>query len=169
MGFLDVSWHQRGLDALKETLDVDARGKQQMIEFLFDEGFWDRETLSHKAALARFNAALNPAQPGFFKTSELWALMKRFQRFALLQAMVEDMGFALMPLPTEARRQDLMLRLAEALERNTTAMDAARAELERIDATPPPRPATPGIHGAGPKFDMRSPDLHEDDREKGGF
>jgi len=144
--FIDAGWMQKGLDALAETFSVDDQTKREMIQFLFDEGFWDKDKLTWSAAVTRFNECLNPRRPQFFKFAEIWALMKRFRRYALLHAMAEDLEFQpLRPLPTEARRQDLLERIATAEEQHLALIKAARAELDRLDAEPPVRRINPAF------------------------
>lgn len=131
---LDPMWMQRGQDALRETLNVDDATKRDMIQFLLDEGFWNKDKLTTwDSAVARWNACMNPGKAEFFKTSELWALMKRFRRYQLLQAMAEDLAFDLKPKATEERRQELLERIAAAEEWRNAEVGAARAELARMD------------------------------------
>jgi len=138
MPWLDPLWQQSCLDALKAMLDVDARTKRSMIEFLLEEGFWSRDKLDYDSAVARFNSCMNPRKPEFFKTSELWALAKRFDRPELILAMVEDLGYERpRRRPTEERRQLLLERIADGVARLDTTLAAARAELARIDAAAP--------------------------------
>jgi hypothetical protein len=144
--YIDATWMQKGLDALNETFCVDDATRRDMIQFLFDEGFWDTEKLTWSAAVTRFNECLNPRRPQFFKFAEIWALMKRFRRYALLHAMVEDLEFQpLRPQPTESRRQDLLERIARAEEQHVALVKAARAELGRLDADPPARRMNPAF------------------------
>lgn len=162
----DPEWLQRSLDALRATLDVEPSLKQEMIQFLFDEGFWNAGSLSPAAATVRFNACLNPGKPEFFKLSELWALMKRFQRYELLLAMCEDMGFERPRLiPTAMRRQVLMERLAIGQERLANELASIRAELERLDDVDDTQPELtiredarvrihPAMRERGAKFSM---------------
>lgn len=134
MSWRDPTWMQRGLDAMKVTLDVDAALKQQMIDFLLDEGFWNPKKLSPKAARTKFNACMNPLKPDFFKLSELWALMKRFRRYELWLAMGDDLGFERPHhLPTVTYRDHLQQQL-DAQERLRADL---LAELEAIDAAEP--------------------------------
>jgi hypothetical protein len=137
MSWLDAVWLQRGLDALRETVDADPAMKRDMIEFLLDEGFWKREKLDWESAIARFNACLNPNKPEYFRFVELWALMKRFHRHALFLAMAEDLGYEVRHLPTEARRQALLERIATACEQHNLVLAECSGELRRIDSTPP--------------------------------
>lgn len=132
--FLDPAWRQQGLDALREMLDVDDHLKKQIIEFLFEEGYWDEKRTSWDAAVARYNACLNPNKEAFFKLSEIWAIAKRFRRYHVLYAMAEDMGFYRpREKPTEERRQELLERIATAEEKLLDEITGARAELARLD------------------------------------
>lgn len=161
----DAVWVQRGLDALKATLDVDPVLKQQMIDFLLEEGFWDRRKLSDAGARARFNACLNPGKPDFFKLSEIWALMKRFRRYELLHAMCADMGFeAPVQIPVRERRAELIRRQHQLRQ----ACDAELAEVERLleqldqeeGAEPDQRQGVrihPAVREPGPAFSLDEP------------
>lgn len=163
----DPVWLQRGLDALKATLDVEPVLKQQMIDFLLEEGFWDRRRLSDAAARTRFNACLNPGKPDFFKIGEVWALMKRFRRYELLHAMCADMGFEpLVQIPPRARRAELMRRLQERNQQHAAETAAIELELtmlesEEGDSTPAVRSDGVRVHPAmrepGPAFALREP------------
>ncbi|MDN5924171.1 MAG: hypothetical protein L0H70_04140 [Xanthomonadales bacterium] len=150
--WLDVGWTQRGLDALRDTLDVDAATKRDMIQFLFDEGFWDGERLTWPAAVARFNACNNPSKSEFWKLSELWALARRFERHALLHAMAEDMGFELRRVPTQERLQGLLERLVQTQTEVAAAIEASSAELARLQGGEQSLRIDPRLHDAGPKF-----------------
>ncbi len=160
MSWLDESWGEFALDALRETLKVDARLRRDMIQFLYDEGFWDPEKLSWAAAEARFNACLNPNKEVYFKLGEVWALMKRFGRHQLFLAMAEDLGFYPPQLkPTEARRLELMERLTAALESSEREVAAARAGLARLDDNLPGyTPTQPSAHKPRPSFSRRAGD-----------
>src|SRR5574337_634696 len=70
--WVDAEWTRRGLAALHAMLDVDEHTRKAMIQFLFDEGFWNPEKLTWDAAIAKWNDAKNPAKPGFWKVGELW-------------------------------------------------------------------------------------------------
>lgn len=164
----DSVWVQRGLDALKATLDVDPVLKQQMIDFLLDEGFWDRRRLSDAAARTKFNACLNPGKPDFFKLSEIWALMKRFRRYELLFAMCEDMGFERpVQIPPRARRAELLrqlqaidqLRDAQAAEVQRLLAQLDQEEGEGADELPSGVVRVhPAMREPGPAFDLREQD-----------
>lgn len=147
MFHVDEVWMQRGLDALEEMFRVDDATKRDMIEFLFNEGFWNKEQLKWEAAVARFNDCLNPNKPKFFKLAELWALMKAFRRHGLLHAMGEDLGYQpLRVAPTEARRQELLERIAVAHECLLAEYQRARAELPELTPTTAPVRIHPAFH-----------------------
>jgi len=133
-GWLTAQWVQRGLDALKATLDTSAELKSEMIEFLFEAGFWDSSKLSFPAATARFNACMNPERRSeFFKVGEIWALMKRFNRHQFFLAMADDLGYRVERIPTDELRLRAMERIADALEEHNTIQQRA---LEQVtDAT----------------------------------
>jgi len=134
MAWRDPEWLQRGLDALKATLDVEPQLKRDMFLFLIEEGFWDGSRLTDAAAQTKFNACMNPAKPEYFKLTEIWVLMKRFQRHELLHAMAADLGFEPLKLiPQELRREDLVLKLERL--RETAAEQEARLlqEIEQLD------------------------------------
>lgn len=171
MPWIDAMWVQRGLDALHATLDVDTATKRDMIEFLFDEGFWDRERLSWEGAQARFNACLNPNKTEFFKLGEIWALSKRFRRCALVRAMADDLGFALRPVPTDERRHELLARLLDAQERLSLLLAETAGELKRLDAPEPPARVAPAVR-TGEARRFRLPPGGDDDEAQhapGGF
>lgn len=147
--WIDAAWSQRGLDALRETLDVDPQTKRAMIQFLFDEGFWDVERLTWDAAVARWNDCQNPGKPAFWKPGELWALMWRFERHHLFLAMAADLGYELRRTPTEERRQLLLERMATAVETCEQTLSAARTELARMHLAASPRPLAPRMEGQG--------------------
>lgn len=151
MLWIDESWLRMAFEALQESLRVDPRARQDMIQFLLDEGFWDGEKLTFPAAETRFANCLNPNKSEFFKLGEIWALMKRFGRHQLLLAMADDLGYELRRKPTEERRQELLERIATASENCERAVSAASAELARIDA---PAPGKPRALGARPQFSM---------------
>lgn len=140
MSWIDETWMRRAVEALKATLGDDAL-KRDMIQFLFDEGFWDAEKLKWDSAVARFNGCLNPNKEEYFKLGELWALMKRFGRHQFFLAMAADLGYEVRRIPSDERRQALMERVVEATEACTRAVDEARAEMARLDtADRSPRP-----------------------------
>ncbi|HET6631549.1 MAG TPA: hypothetical protein VFG73_02420 [Rhodanobacteraceae bacterium] len=164
--WLNSDWTERGLAALRATLDVDASVRRDMIEFLFAEGFWNREKLTWDAALARWNGCLNPRKSEFFKIGEVWALMKRFHRYELLRAMAEDLGCELRIRPSEEQQQRLMERLAEATEHAAAAVAEASAELARFHDPAPARPSRMG--GETPRFALVESD-DDAGQAPGGF
>lgn len=171
MFHVDETWMQRGLDALESVFQVDDAAKRDMIEYLFDAGFWSRERLTWPAAQARFNDCLNPNKGQFFKVSELWALMKAFGRHQLLHVMAEDLGYQpLRQAPTEERRQALLERIATAEEWMRAEVSRARAELAELDVKPALR-VHPAIHEGRGSF-SRSEDRDDvlpDGAMPGGF
>ena len=136
-GWLDAAWMQRGLDALKEALDVGPELKKQMIEFLFESGLWDDEKLSFDAAIAKFNDSLNPEKPRRFSPSEVWALSRRFDRHQFFLAQADDLGYEVRKKPTEERRQDLLERIALASEQHNRNMELWMGDLKRLDGSGP--------------------------------
>lgn len=154
MGWIDDAWLQNALDALRESFhEADSDTKRQMVQFLLDEGFWDSTKLEWGSAVTRFNSCLNPNKDdAFFKVSEVWALMKRFGRHHLFLAMAEDLGYDVMPRPTEARRQALLERIAIATEDCTRAVSAAQAEWGRLDCVTSPQPSGVARMVRRPKF-----------------
>lgn len=155
----EPEWMQRCLDAMRDTLDVDSALKQQMIDFLFAEGFWDSRRLGAAAARTRFNACLNPGKPDFFKLSELWALMKRFRRYGLLYAMLDDMGFERpRQLPTRLRRDELARQIAALRQTQEEALAELEHQLTLLDdAAVLEEPAErlrvhPAMREPGPRF-----------------
>lgn len=131
--FLDDSWFERAFDALKETFPRDKHLRKEMIQFLYDEGFWDPEKLSWEAAEKRFEGNTNPARSDTnWKLGEVWALMKRFGRHDFAIAMIDDLGYDVRRKATEERLQDLLERATNALERSESTNAGLRAELARI-------------------------------------
>jgi len=152
MPFIDEVWLRKAHRALKETLDVDQATKQKMIQFLFDEGFWDVGTLKWESAVAKFNDNCNATKrDSFWKLGELWALMLRFRRTELLSAMAESMGFDLRPIPTEERRQALLQANLDRMDRLAEDLADTRAEIERLAAMPVER-TIPALPGQRPHF-----------------
>lgn len=130
----DTAWQQRGLEALREMFSVSGQQRREMIEFLFDAGFWDRKKLSWSAAEARWNDCKNPDKPAFWKLTELWALMRQFGRHHVFLAMGEDLEYDLRRRPTEERLQALLERTAVQLERTEAELADCRAALARVTA-----------------------------------
>lgn len=171
MFHVDKLWMQRGLDALEEMFRVDDATKREMIQFLFDEGFWDASTLKWSAAIARFNDCLNPAKDRFFKLAELWALAKAFHRHSVLHAMGEDLGYQrLREKPTEERRQELLARIATAEERMLGEVLPARRELELLDEPAETVRMHPAIREGRGSFSQQTPnDTEPPIHHTGGF
>lgn len=159
---VDPKWMQRGWEALRETFNVDGATKRDMIQFLLDEGFWHKDRLTWEGAEKRFNDCINPTRDTFFKLVELWALMKQFRRFHLLEVMADDLGFRpLVQMPTEERRLELLERIAAAEEQMLAVVGPARAELDKLDAAPEVR-----VH---PAFQENRGGFSRPDKHSGGF
>ena len=158
MPFIDETWLRKAHQALKQTLEVDSATRRDMIQFLFDEGFWDEKTLSWDSAVARFNDCNNPTKAQFWKLGELWALMLRFERLQLFHAMAESFGYEVRPIPTEARR----IALLEKILANQTGFDSKNqelmADLGRL-CTAPVEQRLPSAPGTRPQFSMPGGDL----------
>lgn len=156
MTFIDEKWLRRAHQALAEMFAVNDKTRDEMIQFLFDEGFWDPEKLSWEGALAKWRANLNPSKGEFWKISEVWALGLRFRRHHLLRAMADSLGYEIREVPTEVRKQELMERAVELLEEMEAARAELLAELARLTATPVREHlATPP--GVRPSFSQRDP------------
>lgn len=153
---IDARWMQTGVDALHAMLKVEPQLQRQMIEFLFNEGFWDGKKLSWDAAVARWNACLNPGQNQFFKLGELWALAKRFERYQLFDALEADLGREVRVIPTEARRQALLERIAEAMEHANAVAERDYEALRQLDGGNAEADSRihPAMHGLGARFDL---------------
>lgn len=153
MTWTTEAWLREALGALKRTLDVDARTKNEMVQFLLDEGFWDKEKLSTwESAIAKFNSCLNPNKSEFFKVGELWALSKRFGRHDLFLAMAADLGYEVRRLPTEERQQQLLEQLAGLQAQHSEALEQISTQLAQLQAAPHAPPALPIIPGQRPQF-----------------
>lgn len=151
MPYVDEAWLKAAFNAMRETFAVDTRMRDQMIQALVEEGFWSAE-LAWDAAVAKWNACLNPAKAEFFKIGEMWMLMRRFGRHQLFLAMAEDLGYHCIPLPTEARRQAVLERIANVQDRANNEIAAALADLDRL-GMPEPRPNySPGHQHPKPFF-----------------
>lgn len=149
MPWIEETWLHDALAALKATCDVDAHTRNEMIQFLLDNGFWDQEKLKDWAsAVAKFNSCLNPNKAEFFKIGELWALMRRFGRHHLFLAMAADLGYEVRPIPTEHRRQALMQQLLDVQAQCAAASERVASQLERLN-TPAPEPRQGAVHGQG--------------------
>lgn len=153
MAFIDESWLRKAHQALKATFEVDSNTRRDMIQFLFDEGFWDPQTLNWESAVSRFNDCNNPTKAQFWKVGEIWALMLRFERYELFYAMAESFGFALSAIPTEARRITLLERLLQNQERFDAQQQELRSDLERL-CTAPLEQRLPSVPGRRPQFSM---------------
>jgi len=128
--WLSKEWMQRGLNALKETVDPDPEIKRQMVEFLIEEEIWT--DIEYEAALAKFNTNLNPNKVGHFKTSEIWQLMKRFDRHQFFLLMAEDLGYEVRRKPTEERRMELLERQVRAQEDFNRILEQCGGDLRRL-------------------------------------
>lgn len=162
--WVDPAWTRRGLAALHAMLDVDDHTRKAMIQFLFDEGFWDAHKLTWDAAIAKWNDGKNPGKPGFFKIGELWALAMRFERHQLFLAVMEDLGYEVRRTPTEERRQLLLERMVAAVEQCEQTLNTARTELARMRLANAPREVAPRPGDAEPVRFYR-----DDDMAPGGF
>ncbi|WP_243350851.1 phage regulatory CII family protein [Stenotrophomonas acidaminiphila] len=137
MPWTDEAWLRSAFAALKQTLDVDARTRNEMVQFLLDEGFWDKDKLTTwESAVAKFNSCMNPNKAEFFKIGELWALMKRFGRHQLFLAMAADLGYEVRRVPTEERREQLLEQLTQANEQHALVLARIAAALEQLNAAP---------------------------------
>jgi len=134
--WLDAAWMQRGLDALKDTLDVSPELKKQMIEFLLSEGFWEQEKLTYEGAVNKFNGNLNPERAGHFKPSELWALARKFNRHQFFLAVMEDLGYERPRMKaTEERRQELLERIADGQAAYNRLLEESAGDLRRLGSS----------------------------------
>lgn len=133
MAWLDDRWYQVALDALKATLDINSELKAAMVQFLFDEGFYNPEKLTWEGAIARFNACLNPGKGEKFSFTEIWALSKRFEVHTLFLTVMDDIGYECRRKPTDERRQELQERLSSQLAQLLALAQGTQAELSRMD------------------------------------
>jgi hypothetical protein len=143
---ISPEWSQRALWAMRETLDVDADLKGQMVDFLLATRLWaielekrpanraEEDLAIRSAALHRFSRCLNPNQPERFTWQVIMALCSRFQRPGLLQFMAEDMGYELRRLTSDERLQAAFERLAEAEERSNALREREIQVLESLGA-----------------------------------
>jgi len=162
--WIDAAWSARGLAALHAMLDVDDHTRKAMIQFLFDEGFWDAHRLTWDAAVSKWNDGKNPSKPGFFKFGELWALALRFDRHQLFLAVMEDLAYEVRRTPTEERRQLLLERMTAAVESCEQTLNTTRTELARLRLSTVPRDVTARSSDAAPLRFSR-----DDDMPTGGF
>lgn len=155
MAWTTEAWLREALAALKRTLDVDARTKNQMVQFLLDEGFWDKEKISSwESAIAKFNSCLNPNKSEFFKVGELWALSKRFGRHDLFLAMAADLGYEVRRVPTAERQQQLLEDLVQLHAQHLEQVDRINSQLAQLQAAPSTSPAPPLLPGQRPQFSL---------------
>lgn len=117
---VEDAFFSNAFEALQETISSDRHVRKEMIQFLLDEGFWPAD-MKWDSATARFNACLNPSKPEYFKISELWALMRRFDRHHLFLAMAEDLGY-------EVRRRTDLERVQLLYEEILARLDARDSE-----------------------------------------
>lgn len=150
MSYIDETWLRKAFQALNAVVDVDDHTSGEMIQFLMDEGFWDPD-MKWETARAKWNSCRNPNKAEFFKISEIWALMLRFGRHQLFEAMAESFGAQIIWLPTEARRQAVLERLARGFDRFEFEQSDARAELQRL-ATAPIEQRSPVLQGTRAQF-----------------
>ncbi len=144
MAWTTQAWLREALASLKRTLDVDARTKNEMVQFLLDEGFWDKEKLSSwESAIAKFNSCLNPNKAEFFKVGELWALSKRFARHDLFLAMAADLGYEVRRIPTPERHQALLEELSGLQAQHLEAFERISTQLAQLQVTAAAPPALP--------------------------
>jgi hypothetical protein len=133
--WLTAEWQQKCLDAMRETLDVHADLKREMVEFLLREGLWDASKLGWEAAVTKFNACLRPESRECFSNLVLWALVKRFDRLSWFYAMADDLGFEIpRRKATEERRIELLERYTAALEQTNKLLASAADDFRGIDS-----------------------------------
>lgn len=162
--WIDAAWSARGLAALRAMLDVDDHTRRKMVQFLFDEGFWDPEKLTWDAAIARWNDCKNPGKSAFFKLGELWALALRFERHQLFLAMADNLGYEVRRIPTPERQQQLVTRLTAAMTQCEATLSSCRAELARINVSAEHHAeASPSLAG------LQRFALDDDGQRPGGF
>lgn len=152
--WLDPSWQQRGVDALRADFDVSAQLKREMIEFLFETGLYKTDSLKFDAAVTRFNGCLNPGSQYMFKLSEVRALSRHFERFESLKLWADDTGHQpLCRVPTEARIAALLERIATALETNKGLVNDAFRDLSALGFKMPVH-VHPAIQSGEGSFDL---------------
>lgn len=143
--WLDATWMQSGVDALREALDVSPALKTRMVTWLLESGLWDKEKLSYDAAMARFNACLNPSRSEFFKISEVVALSIAFERPQFLLWMAARMGFEVRRLSTIEQQNGILERLAKGIEDHNHLVAECQSDLRRLGAPMPAMPIHPAI------------------------
>lgn len=161
-------WMQSGLDALRESLDVSAAQKRQMIQFLYDCGLWDEKKLAWPNAVTRFNNCLNPSRPDFFKPVEVWLLMKRFDRPAFFLALAEDLGYEVKRHVTPERHTAALERLASALEEANRLAGLAATLVGHTTSDPPAQRVHAALQDGTGAFAIDA-DGDVDVTETGGF
>lgn len=170
------AWMQRALLALKDSFDVHLDMKRDMVEFLLDEGFWivsKKSTTDESrwsSAINRFNANLNPDRDEFFKFTELWALMKRFDRHALFLAMAKDLGYEVRRVPTDERLQALLERVADQLRIGNDQQAYLLHQVEQLGGADVLRRIHPAIAAGTASFSFGEPGTDGEDepgRERG--
>ncbi|MNV20802.1 hypothetical protein D3C71_1117230 [compost metagenome] len=153
MAWTTEAWLREALAALRRTLDVDARTKNEMVQFLLDEGFWDKEKISSwESAIAKFNSCLNPNKSEFFKVGELWALAKRFGRHDLFLAMAADLGYEVRRVPTAERQQQLLEDLVQLQAQHVEHVERINSLMAQLQAAPSTAASPPMIPGQRPQF-----------------
>jgi len=150
--WLSAEWQQRCLDALKDTLDVNSDLKRDMVQFLFDEGFWDPARLEWSAAVTKFNACLRPDTRENFSNIQLWALIKRFNRLSWFFAMADDLGFEVRKKATEERRIEIVERLLTGIEQANKLSAQALAALQQLGAPVPASRLHPAVREGNANF-----------------
>lgn len=159
--WLTPAWAQKGLTALREAVDVPPDLKRAMVEFLIDNRLWrapDGGMMSYETGINRFNANLNPQREGVFRTTELWALARHFDRPQLFQAAIEDLGFETRRVATEERKFALLERLVVAMERAGTDAEYARGMLLALGGEAWAARVHPAIREGRAAFDMPAAD-----------
>lgn len=88
----DAEWFDRCHKALVADFGDNPDTKPDMVQFMFDAGFYDPKTLTPAAGLQRFNDCLNPNRAHRFKIVEVLALARRFRRVAFVSLIMREMG-----------------------------------------------------------------------------
>lgn len=110
-----TAWLTRGHRALQETFPP--RTQKSFAALMLDSGLWSSKRLSLDSAIARVGDCLHPERGGgqSFKVSEIWLWMKDSGHHAFFEAMADDLGYRVEPIPTEQRQQELLTRIDERL------------------------------------------------------
>lgn len=142
------AWLTRGHRALQETFPP--RTRKQFAALMLDSGLWSSERLSLDSAIARVGDCLNPQRGGgqSFKVSEVWLWMKESGHHALFDAIANDLAYRTEPIPTEARKQELLARIDARLAAALDEFSDLRLLRDQLtgavsNGTPPPTPASP--------------------------